>query len=152
MANGGYGSPHSGKCFTSRSYNYGFRYIFHFKVNYGSPLTGILHRSPRWFYPSLRRSSSSLLLGSGKIEFYTKQPVSLGGQFTYSITEVFYYITVVLIFVFYLLLVFTLCCSSTVTHSQTQWYNIFSNLSDLDAAVLVTVVLSIIGFSSDPIG
>ena len=29
------------------------------------------------------------------------------GQFTYSITEVFYYITVVLIFVFYLLLVFT---------------------------------------------
>ena len=29
------------------------------------------------------------------------------GQFTYSITEVFYYITVVLIFVNYLLLVFT---------------------------------------------
>ena len=29
------------------------------------------------------------------------------GQFTYSIIEVFYYITVVLIFVFYLLLVFT---------------------------------------------
>ena len=29
------------------------------------------------------------------------------GQFTYSITEVFYYITVVFIFVFYVLLVFT---------------------------------------------
>ena len=54
------------KCFTSRSYNYGFRYIFHFKVNYGSPLTGILHRSPRWFYPSLRRSSSSLRHGHEK--------------------------------------------------------------------------------------
>ena len=37
-----------------------FWYIFNFKVNYGTPLTVLLHRSPRWFYPSLRRSSSSL--------------------------------------------------------------------------------------------
>ena len=60
VANGGYGSPHSGKCFTSRSYNHSFWYIFNFKVNYGSPLTLIRTWYPRWFYPSLRRSSSSL--------------------------------------------------------------------------------------------
>ena len=47
----------------------------------------------RWAIPLLL----NMMLGWG----------TYSGQFTYSITEVFYYITVVLIFVFYLLLVFT---------------------------------------------
>ena len=54
------------------------------------------------------------------------------GQFTYSITEVFYYITVVLIFVFYLLLVFTFYI---FTSSWTGICSLKVRNNDIDTAV-----------------
>ena len=54
-------------------------------------ILGVLFLGTVWF------TTMNTMLGWG----------TYSGQFTYSITEVFYYITVVLIFVFYLLLVFT---------------------------------------------